>query len=243
MRAEFKKPRRVIWSALAFLLAGLAASGAQAGLIHPASWRKSSDDRQFVLVMVSPLPVDEDAGHQAYDGREIRDIRACYSVSGVYRGDSAVPLWTIPYWPPGTDAFISPDGNHVVMSDTDWRQSSGHIATFYRSGNEVASYNSLGLIPLIRLRATCGVYHPACTANVIDWKAMTLTVGTNQGDEFVFDVTSGKVLRQWSSFPLYLVWVTSLAATVLLAIVAWIVVRSRRSRVEQTNERVAEKKS
>jgi hypothetical protein len=61
---------------IAFLIVLSAGRIAVAYLPHPASWKQVSRDGQYVLVMVSPLPLDQDAGNAVGDGTEIRQIRA-----------------------------------------------------------------------------------------------------------------------------------------------------------------------
>src|SRR5262245_39214067 len=127
---------------LSALVALILPTDSMAGLAHPASWKKVSDDGRYVLVMVSPLPVDEDAGHQAFDAKEIRFIRATYSQSGVYHNDgTAVPLWTLPYHDGTHEVFIGPNGKHLVIADNDWNGSYGHVVSFYSNGIELASYS------------------------------------------------------------------------------------------------------
>jgi hypothetical protein len=132
-----------------------------------------------------------------------------------------VPLWEIPYCVSDCEAFIA-DGKHVAITYVSWPESYGHIATFYANGKELESYDSLRLIPLLRLRIYCGYYHPYCTANEFDVKSKTRTVRTNQGDEFVFDATSGKIIRQWSPWPLYVVTAASL---MLIALIGFTIAR------------------
>jgi hypothetical protein len=52
---------------LAFLVFLAAGRVAMAGLPHPASWKQVSNNGQYVLVMVSPLSVDQDAGQLERD--------------------------------------------------------------------------------------------------------------------------------------------------------------------------------
>lgn len=113
---------------LVFLNAGRTG---MAYLAHPASWRQVSDDGQYVLVMVSPLPVDEDAGHDLFDGNEIRRIRARHSQSGLYHNDdSTTPLWTIEYFSRPNEIHIAPDGEHLIVGADDW-----FVACFYAKGS------------------------------------------------------------------------------------------------------------
>ena len=265
------KPLGIISGALTFLLASALGRAACGKAVKPISWRQVSEDGQFVLVMVSPLPVDEDAGPPVLDGTEIRGIRATYSQSGMYRNDgSQTPLWTIHYFAWTYHVHIAPDGRHLIVAGP-WSGDS-HVVTFLSDGREIASYDIKDLLSLTRLRQSeeitltdcsrhtpCAVRdfgHTACAVYVgigkvisslclrslvtrqypeyawsrFDPEETTCTVRTNHGDQFVFDVTTGKILRQCSSWHVALALVF-VAAT--LGLVALLVLRSRfRRRVE-----------
>lgn len=197
-------------------------TAAHAGLVHPASWRQVSDDNQFVLVMVSPLPVDEDAGHPAYDNDEIRDIRAKYTESGLYRNDgSATPLWKIAYHNWTHQAFLDKSGKHLVIADDDWFDSYGHVATFYAGGVQLASYSMTDLFSSIRMR--CSVSYVQCRSVDFDTERLTLTTSTDQGDVIVFDATTGQIVEQ-SSMAGYIALAVS---AILAAVVASLVLMRR----------------
>ena len=183
---------------------GVAPAVAMAGLAHPASWKQVSEDDQYVLVMVSPLPLDEDAGHEAFDAREIRNIRETYSQSGLFPNDgTTTPLWTLPYHNWTHEVFIGPDGQHLIIADDDWFQSHGHVVTFYSNGNELASYSITDLLSSTYLRMPI-LRRIDGGAMTFDTDALTFTSRTNQGGAFVFDVTSGKIVRRSSPIPKFI---------------------------------------
>ena len=176
-------------------------SAVMAGLAHPASWKQTSEDDRFVLVMVSPLSVDEDARPGAFDGGEIRKIRATYTQSGLYhKGDTAHPVWTVPYHNRTHEVFIAPDGQHLIIADDDWFRSHGHVVTFYSNGTKLSSYAITDLLPLAHLRFPI-LGRVDCGGIAFDADALTFSSSTNQGSVFVFDVTTGKITRRSSPFP------------------------------------------
>lgn len=172
-----------------------------AGLPGRPSWRQVSDDGRYVLVMVSPLPVEEDLEHNGVDANEIRSIRATYSQSGLYPNEAtATPIWTVPYHDTTHQAFIGPQGKYLVLAHEDWYGWSGHfghVATFYSSGTELASYLDTDLFSLLYL--SLPFLAPVDGDGVsFDARALTFTSSTTQGDTIVFDVTNGQIVRQTS---------------------------------------------
>ncbi|MGH7138592.1 MAG: hypothetical protein ACREHD_22835 [Pirellulales bacterium] len=166
------------------------------------------------------MPVDEDAGHDAFDAKEIRRIRATYTQSGLYRNDcTATAIWTLPYHDWTHDVYIAPDGKCLVIADDDWDRSNGHVVSFYANGNQLTSYSATDLVSSINLKSVVNWPNGliGCGGIEFDADALTFTSRTNQGETFVFDVTTGKVIRQWSPFP-------SIVASVLAAITATAIV-------------------
>src|SRR5579863_9000098 len=64
------------------------------------TYKKVSPNGEFVFVMISPLPLDSDAGSfMEKVALEIRHIRQVYSQSGLYRNDgSTTPLWIVDWY-------------------------------------------------------------------------------------------------------------------------------------------------
>lgn len=198
--------------AITLLVASLASAESLAWLPHLGSWRQVSEDGQLVLVMVSPLPVEEDAGHQYFDAEEIRSIRAAYSQSGLYpnNGDTT-PLWTMSYLDWTHEVFLSPGGKHLVVADDPW-EVSGHVATFYSSGAQLASYSDTDLVSWITLKSAMRWRWVNCDGIDFDSNALTFTCRTDQGERFVFDVTTGQVIGHTSPFPQYIAIAVGLIA-------------------------------
>lgn len=189
---------------LALVLSMANSHAAQGGLADPHSWKRVSGDGQFVLVMISPYPIDKDAVvHPAYDTEGIRRLRATYTRSGLYHNDgSTEPVWTIQY-AMENNVFLTTDGKRLILADQPWR-SNGHIASFYANGKLLRRCNIGDLIQselqlwIWELRG--GVN---CSNLRLSDAQQTFTIGTNQGETFVFDITTGRLLRRTSRYPLY----------------------------------------
>ena len=217
-------PSAFVWPIAVVLCSSFAASTASAMLFHPASHRHVSDDGRYVLVFVSPLPVEEDAGHSAFDANEIRSIRARYASSGLYRNDgSTTPLWTIPYHDPGVDVYIAPDGKHVVAED--WN--TPRQLTFYASGTMLRRVYPFELDPYLRLKLWMGRYLVEIGPGRLDAKTLRLTVPTSDG-EMVFDATTGKLVSNRSIWALYVNGTLAGVLVVAIGLAAFAVLRARR---------------
>jgi hypothetical protein len=176
---------------------------AMACLPHPASWRQVSEDGRSVLVMVSPLPIAEDAGHPAFDKNaisEIHSIRSKYSECGLYRNDgSTTPLWNIQYFsrPREGQVYIAPDGEHLVFGAEDF-----FVGWFFTKGESVGAYTLRDLVSCWRAKSLITFRLPTCVWSDFDADGMTYTVRTNQGEEFTFDVNTGRMIEARSPWPL-----------------------------------------
>lgn len=175
---------------------------AYAGLAHPGSWKQESADGRFVLVMVSPLPLEEDARPGDRHTAEVQAIRAKYRQSGLYRNDgSTKPLWTIQYWD-RSEAYIASDGLHLVVADDWYDRRTLHVVTFYRSGTELATHRIDELIPSLHLAmALNGGFMISRDASVFDDQQLRYRVRTNQGETLEFDVTTGRLVEHSSPLP------------------------------------------
>lgn len=188
---------------IATLLALAMPTAAMAFLAHPASWRQTSDDGRYVLVMVSPLPVDEDADHSAFDAQEIRSIRATYAQSGLYPNDgTATPLWTMPYHDWTHKAFLDANANNLVLAHDNWQDSYGHVVSFYSKGNRLRAYSITDLVASLQFKTLITGQAIDCRGVAFNSRPLTFTMRTNQGESFVFDVRTGKILHHSSPFPM-----------------------------------------
>lgn len=200
----------------AWLTLGLTQT-AMAGLVGEDSWREVSQDERYVLVMVSSYSADEEIGCLArwpkYQA-EVREIRAKYKTSGLYRNDgSTEPLWTIPYHLPVYEIYVSPNGQQVLIVIEDWEHTISNIPGggslfFYDKDGKIASYQDYELTWCWVLKglanALMGRSFAQCEKASFDPEALTYTVKTSQSEEMVFDITTGKIVRRWSLWPFYL---------------------------------------
>ncbi|MCY2989796.1 MAG: hypothetical protein NTY19_18265 [Planctomycetota bacterium] len=184
----------------------------KAGLVWEESWRIPSQDGRYLLVMVSPHAVDEDASRQTREA-EVREIRKTYKQSGLYRNDgSSEPLWTIPYHIPDYKVYIAPDGEHLVIAMEYWGHTisnipRGGVVFFYRKGEALASYRDHELIRCFALKWMANSLFNRgidCKEASFNPQSLTYTVTTSQSEEVVFDVTTGTIVRRWSPWPFYL---------------------------------------
>jgi hypothetical protein len=187
----------------AFLACACSTSMALGGLSKGTSWQRVSDDGQFVLVSISSLPISEDC----YDNRparneEIRLLRGTYRQSGIYRNDGSTdPVWTLPFVVGGS-MFLTADGKYLVMAHDDWRYSHGQVASFYHNGTLLKRYDIFALSSHYkwswRLRGAVD-----CRSLRLNGDRQTFTVATDQGETYVFDITTGNLVRSTSYYPLY----------------------------------------
>ena len=174
----------------------------EAGLPHPGTWQKVSDNGNFIFVMISPLPIDEDIRYRR-DEDEIRWIRETYSKSGLYRNDgSKTPLWEYDGWF-GDEVIIAPDGEHLIHPGG-WTRNKheSRAVTFTCRGQNLACYYDVDLIPQWMLKCVLNGSPPSCESASFNPDQMTYTIRTNQGEEFIFDVMTGKIIATRSPFPL-----------------------------------------
>lgn len=207
------------------MLLALPAVEARAGLADSHSWQQVSDDGQYLLVMVATSQSELD-GKWRWQLEERLRIRATYKESGLYRNDgSTEPLWTFPRWSSGT-AFILPDGKHVVLAQESWRHSYQHVVRFYSSGKVIATYDYFDLEPYYHWS-----WRVLGAAECRDWQldsvARTVTLRTTQGETFVFDVTTGKIIRRSSPYPKYVALGGGFVLVLMGAVGFWFFRRKR----------------
>jgi hypothetical protein len=197
---------------------------ADAGLSHPVTWRSVSEDGKLVFVMISPLPIDQDI-RDPFDEEEIRWIRATYPKSGLYLSvNSTQPLWEYhgPWLNPSV--IIAPDGEHLIFpGGWTWDEYSHNAVMFMHRGQVLGSYYDQEIIPNWIVKAVLnGFAAPSCAGTNFDSERMTYVIRTNQGEQIVFDVTTGKVIGFHSTFAtLYTVTAVGLGALVIAFIFRW----------------------
>lgn len=214
-----------------FLLTISLCGVAKAGLPHPGTWAETSDDDNFIFVMLSPLPIDEDI--HDLDEEDAKDekrwIRSTYAKSGLYRNDgSSEPLWTWDRDWIDSGVVIAPNGEHLIFPGR-WiyDEYETQAVEFTRHGQTIRKYTDVDLISnYILKRILNGLASIECTGTAFNPEQMTYSIWTSQGEEFVMDVTTGEVIAVRSPFPM-LFTLTAIAMLVFIALVIgwW---RSRR---------------
>jgi hypothetical protein len=183
---------------------------ARAGLSWNDSWSAQSSDGRYILVMRQS---DSESANPA--NKEGADLAAKYKQSGIYRrGDSKDSLcWTVPYQPPVFDAYLSPNGEHLLLTI-----SAGHMSSnvpplgalhFFHKNLEPQHWLEYEFTWAYLVKELLYIYPLRSwgewTDTTYDPAANTFTVKTNRAEEFVFDVATGKKIRTssyWDRFVL-----------------------------------------
>lgn len=176
---------------------------ARGGLTNEHSWTAESDDGRFLLVMLQLEPSD-----WAVEGAEGIELKKRFSQSGVYlrAGSKETLLWTLPYIAPCYSVFFAPNGEHVLLAQTEPYHSVSNIPVgagllfFHKDGSQQRweeRDTTWGYLVKLFVRRMLGAEKPW-----VDWtitmdssRAETVTVNTNRGEEFVFDFTTGTKVR------------------------------------------------
>jgi hypothetical protein len=205
------------------------------GFAQTAEWftdAAESSDGKYLFVSLSNRPLEVEFKDEGLTGEErdqIEFFRLHYPVSGMYLNDgSNTPLWKFEKPWPG-EPVIFPDGDHIVFQGG-WVTKTGgsEVAEFTRRGVPLRSYTSADFITSLPLKQLLnGGNTPTCAKTSFDPQALTYTITTNQGEEYIFNVKNGDLIDSHSPFPLYF----SIAGGTLVALIAApIVIRSRRKR-------------
>lgn len=207
------------------------ARGALPGI---GTWTKFSDDQRFVLVMISPLSIEEELSDWGVNAENVQTLRETYPQSGLYYNDgTTTPIWTVPYHDSKQEIFISPEGKYLVCTDESWYTWSGrfgHVVDFYANGTELATYSDSDLFSELYLSGPLS-RELNCQGVAFDADQLTFTTYSNQGHRFVFDVTTGRLIPQ----AFYVPWGIIAAVFVLgiAAIAVWRIWRAGNGRLIQ----------
>lgn len=153
-----------------------------------------SADGKYIFVM---LVTDTDAIQEyGADAVMVPAIREKYAVSGLYKNDgSTTPLWTVNWEFPYT-VDISSDGEHVLQ----WvlagqRDEFDTLAlAFLKNGKEVTRYNVDQLVRNPETLPTSISYYRWRKLSSLDDSKGQLHVETENGERYVFDIRTGKVI-------------------------------------------------
>lgn len=197
-------------------------SGVQAlSFARPYSYRTVSPDGQFVFIMIGSYSSEEEPTHWIGElAAEIRAIRQKYTVGGMYRNDdSTTPIWTVDWYAYRIDV---PAGGEVVV-----RYGSGGLETntgpalgFYRRGELIRGYDVSDLVTLPWFsdrRSWLAEHH-------LNDDSRSVTVETETGDRYVFDVQTGEMISRFRPIRYLIV---AIICTAVLGVLWW---RRRRRR-------------
>lgn len=224
--------------AFAFVLAMLFAGTSSSALAALSEWYTDaveSTDGRYLFVSLSNRPLDVELKDEGLTGEERDQIdffRLHYPVSGMYLNDgSNTPIWKFDE-PWRGEPIIAPDGEHVIFQGG-WTLNLDEFQAveFTHRGQPIRSYVDSDFISSGWLkRLFSGWKSPTCKSTNFDPEAMTYTIFTNQGEEYVFNVKNGSVLEVHSPFPLYFSIVGVVLAGLIIAPAYWI--RRRKARAQ-----------
>ena len=176
--------------------------------------------------MVSPKAVADDRGNLPLDpprgGARRARLRDTYWESGLYRNDgSSQPLWALPFIDRAFPADVAPDGRHVVFG-ADRCSLGSHVATMFADGRHVATFWKDDLISCYNSKRVfailCQCRDVGRIRGEFDYEKLTHTITTEQGESFVLDVTTGRLLRHVSCWPRYVTSFVLLVPTLVALI-------------------------
>jgi hypothetical protein len=200
--------RPVLLGASGAIVCLLSSGTTKACLPDSSSRTQVSPGGDYILVMVSPLPVAEDGGNDVLDtkqgGARVRDK---YRQSGLYRNDgSSKPLWRIPFTDGNLPAHVAPDGTCVVFG-ADPCEFGPHAVTIYYAGDRVVTLSKSELIPCCFSKRVLAILCKRKRLDPIrgnlDNATATYTMTTEQGEVFVLDVKTGRLMETVSRWPFY----------------------------------------
>ena len=211
----------------------LGATTVLASTYVPFTYTIESRDRRFLFVMLSPLPILEDAPFLDYSpsGRvpsqvdRTREVRAKYPHSGLYRNDgSSTPLWTLNQYSPY--AALSSDGVHLSSLN-------GYVVgglseeglVFYENGEEIRRYSVGDLVGSIKDLSWSFDGYGWLKGFSFDDGSNTLLLTLVNGERYSFDIKSGNIVRIERNPKKFYVAVLVGSGFLLLALTVWIIIR------------------
>jgi hypothetical protein len=124
------------------------------------------------------------------------EIRAKYDRSGLYRSGETEPIWTVDWYAFRVD--ITPDGKHLVRWGP-WAFTPNYnelALEFYENGEILRSYRVSDLVAEPQsLPHTVSHYSWRDEAE-FNGEKRELSVRTYNGEEYLFDATTGEIVRE-----------------------------------------------
>ena len=187
---------------------------ARAGLSMPETRTIPSANGKYLLVLLTPMEErgyrreydpawSEDVNREQHESiLRQNEIEGLYPQSGLYRNDgSTALLWPIGYFPPPKDIYVSDDGVHLIVAFLSWDGNAserGNALEFYAGGRQLATYNEdrllVGYLARRLFSHFTDVAWPTGTSANLDDDSKTFEIATNWGDEFRFDIATGRLI-------------------------------------------------
>jgi hypothetical protein len=125
-------------------------------------------------------------------------------------------------WGTRRDIYISNDGHHLIVAANEDCFCTDYFASFYRDGQRLKLVRTSELVPFWRQGITNLCRRPIGLASShFDENALTYAATTTEGEHFVFDVTTGQLVRHSSYLPLLLVMLTLLLTAPIVGGAWW----------------------
>ena len=167
----------------------------------PEDYTKATESKEYIFVM---LPTKKGWFDFVEKNKAIRDK---YPQSGLYRNDeSRTPLWTVDWYSHKHEVYLSTDGRYVVRmgpwprlwADKDLENGGPALkqpaVAFYKEGKLLKGY-TIGQLVKDAKKLSRSVSHFRWEDKVaFDDATGRFTVSTLEGNKYVFDIHSGKIV-------------------------------------------------
>jgi len=166
-------------------------------------------DGKHMLVMLSSVPISEDAGNACTlpNGQKVK-LRTQFTCSGLYEiGTPATPIWTVTWYEEEGYVHLSDDGRYAVRINRfggGYRgqpPSSHWCLRFYDKGVQTKSYNTNELVDYPSLMEfTSSDWHILWidpSVYLAEVRNGFIDLKTTTHDRFRFDVSTGETVREF----------------------------------------------
>lgn len=168
----------------------------------PYSHAVPSADGRFLFVMIAPNTLEDDISNWNDEkAGEIEQIRNSFIESGLYLNDgSNIPVWTVDWY--AQTIIPLNDGIHLVRRGPWARSSADEAVSFFANGIMSETYRVRDLVAIPFLMPRTVSHFTWQSKAQLDNVAKTYTIETKHGEQYLFDVETGKVKSSSSPFPL-----------------------------------------
>ena len=190
-----QRAKRVAFAVLVFLVLPLAATADSIG--PRSSYMTPTPNGEYVFVMISPRSLEaETRNGKGKRANAIAAIRSVYVESGLYRnGGSTTPLWTVDWYVYNIKPFS--DGIHLVRPGPWVSSPESEAVAFYSRGALLKSYTVSDLVsfPWLMPR-TVSHFSWRSYESLLD-QEKRYSIQTKHGEVYLFDGTTGNIIRQY----------------------------------------------